>query len=441
MMQKAMKPRVGMLTLGCRVNQYESEAIAEGFTTLGFSLFSFEDSCDIYVINTCAVTKESERKSRQMIRRALRKKEKASREGRSVLVVVCGCYAQQYHQQGYAFPDFEGVSFLSGNVGKDKIASSIARMWEEGLETPINVLQGMAGVAYDPLFIRRSEKVRAFVKIQDGCNSFCTYCIVPYLRGRVRSRKKEEILREVENLVENGAGEIVLTGIETGAYGTEENRRHLPLLELVQAVSRIPGVHRISFGSLKPDVFTESFTEALSRCHGILPHFHLSVQNGSDPVLKAMGRRYTIGQVNEILARIRTYFPRVTFSADMIVGFPGETEEDFQNTLHFIKEAGFLHVHIFPYSQREGTAAAKYAHQIAPIIKKQRAAMLAEEAKRAARGIKHTFEGQSFSLLIESMDPTHVVGHTENNLEMKIPRHPEDRGGGMRTVNYTHQNR
>ncbi len=428
--------RVGILTLGCRVNQYESEAIAEGFTALGFSLCAFEDDCDIYLIHTCAVTAESERKSKQMIRRALRRREEAACKGKRVLVAVCGCYPQRIAKGKEENLPFEGVAYLTGNTNKSRMAEEVAKLWWSGNDQSVVAVESMTGARYDEMKVAVSPKTRAFVKIEDGCNSFCTYCIVPYLRGRVRSRGKAEILSEVEALVASGAGEIYLTGIETAAYGAEEKAGMEPFLSLVRSVAAIPGCHRLGFGSLKPDVFTDEFIQLVTSTKVILPHFHLSIQHGADAVLERMGRSYTASQVLDVLARVRKENSRVTFSADLIVGFPGETDEDFFDMEKFIKSAGLLHAHIFPYSPREGTAAAKFDHQVAPEIKRRRMEELQKTANAVAREIAASFDGQTFDLLIETLDQNYARGHTENNLEMKIPRQPNDRVGGIRTVVY-----
>lgn len=427
---------MGILTLGCRVNQFESEAIAEGFTALGFSLCAFDDVCDIYLIHTCAVTAESERKSRQMIRRALRRRDEGKRAGKKVIVAVVGCYPQRLKNSDDETCFSDGVSYIAGNAKKSRIVKDVVALWENDRKETVVVLSGMADVGYDEMPVSVSRKAKAFVKIEDGCDSFCTYCIVPYLRGRVRSRDKDAILSDVRALLHSGAGEIYLTGIETAAYGAEQRKGLAPFLSLIREVCAIPGLRRLGFGSLKPNVFTEEFVSALSEQKEILPHFHLSIQHGSDTVLKRMRRTYTARDVLDAIDRVRRAIPRVTFSADLIVGFPGESDEEFEEMVEFVKKAGLLHAHIFPYSPREGTVAATFDGQIPKEIKSARVEKLTSVAKDISKNIEKSFDGQTFSLLLETMDEKFVSGHTENNLEMKIPRRPEDREGDVRCVVY-----
>ncbi|MBR2616049.1 MAG: tRNA (N(6)-L-threonylcarbamoyladenosine(37)-C(2))-methylthiotransferase MtaB [Clostridia bacterium] len=408
--------KVAFLTLGCRVNQYETQAVREALLEKGFQEGDFDEVCDAYVINTCAVTAESERKGRQMIRRALRMKEKNP----DAVVCACGCFSQG---KGGADPIFDEVDVLTGNTGKSRLATVIATL----SDTPKNerervvLLEDIARPrAYEPLCLSRSHNARAFIKIQDGCNSFCTYCYVPLVRGRVRSRRSDEILAEARRLGENGYREVVLTGIETGAYG-EDLATDDSLLSLVEALQEIPSIERIRFGSLKPSIFTEAFCTRLSRVKKVLPHFHLSLQSGSDRILRAMGRRYSRREEEEAVRAIEHAFPDAGLSADLICGFPGETEEDFRETLSLVDSARLLHTHIFPYSPREGTRAAAFSDQVDQDTKRERAARLLEKAKESSLAFAEKRVGREYRVLCERIRHGYALGYTENFIYTETP--------------------
>lgn len=403
------------LTLGCRVNQYETQAIREKLLAAGLKEVSFDEKSDVYVVNTCAVTGESARKSRQMIRRALRRKE----EDPDVLVCAAGCYTQGEREH----PDelLREVDLLFGTSDKSRIPEAILQLLADRKQSVQNHLRDVSHErVYDPMEVSGSVNARAFLKIEDGCNSFCSYCYVPLVRGRVRSRPEEEILAEAQRLCDNGYREIVLTGIETGAYGEDRGERDA-LAVLAAKVSMIPALKRIRFGSLKPTVLTENFLSALSGTEKIMPHFHLSLQSGSDRVLSAMRRRYDRRDEEEAIERIRRYYPDAGLSADLIVGFPGETESDFLETDALISHAGLLHSHIFPYSQRRGTPAADMCDQLPAPVKKDRAARLLKTAKSASLRFAEERQGRRYSVLCEKCVDGYAYGYTENFIYTRTP--------------------
>ncbi len=410
--------KVSFLTLGCRVNQYETQCIREGLFALGFEEASAEDACDLYLVNTCAVTGESVRKDKQMIRRILRKKE----ENPTAVVCVCGCYPQGAIED----PFLADVDVLAGNTRKGDLAPLLAVL----CDTPVPLREKLdlredisKNRPYENLCLSRSHNARAFVKIEDGCNSFCSYCYVPLVRGRVRSRSAEDVEREVVALSRNGYREVVLTGIETGAWGTDFDKK-ASLCDLVERVSEISGVDRIRFGSLKPSLFTDSFCRRLSALPKVLPHFHLSLQSGSTRVLSLMGRRYDRSQEEAAIENIYRFFPDAGLSADLICGFPGEREEDFADSVSLVQKARLLHTHIFPFSPREGTRAATMADQIKPEVKKERCAALSEVAKVCARSFAKKRAGKEYRVLCERIRDGVMTGYTDNfiHTETKVPK-------------------
>lgn len=419
--------KAAFLTLGCRVNQYETQVIAEALEPFGFAKAPFEETCDLYVINTCAVTGESERKGRQVLRRALRQKEKNP----AAVVCVCGCFSQ-----GVEDPIFSEVDVVTGNTGKGSLAPLLAKL----CDTPVNAREKMdlrkeisKVKEYEAMSLCRSHNARAFVKIQDGCNSFCTYCFVPYVRGRVRSRPADEIEKEVRRLAENGYREVVLTGIETGAYGQEKEGEG-SLVSLVERLHSVEGIERIRFGSLKPSIFTEEFLSRLSALPKVMPYFHLSLQSGSDAVLSAMGRKYGRREEEEAIEAIYRYFPDAGLSADLIVGFPGEREEDFSESVSLVENSRLLHSHIFPFSPRKGTRAATFEDSVSPEEKKRRAAFLLEKAKASSEAFAKEREGKNYRVLCERIRDGFAFGYTENFIYTKTPVDPEIRVGEIFSV-------
>ncbi len=405
-------------TLGCRVNQYETQAIREALLKEGFEEKSFDEPCGVYLVNTCAVTEESEKKSKKLLRRALRFRE-ADPEA---VVCVCGCFSQGAGED----PVFSKVDLIAGNTEKSRLAAHLARLFEtpshlrERVDLRCDIAKPMP---YEPMQVSRSHNARAFVKIEDGCNSFCSYCYVPLVRGRVRSRGIEEVCREVSRLAENGYREIVLTGIETGAWG-EDLGEGQSLATLVERVCQTEGIERIRFGSLKPTVFTPEFCHRLSELPKVMPHFHLSLQSGSTAVLSAMRRRYDREAEEIAIDTIYRYFPDAGLSADLICGFPGEREEDFLDTVSLVKKARLLHTHIFPFSPRKGTLAYKMKETVSQEEKKERCAHLLQIAKESSLDFAAARQGREYSVLCERIRDGFALGYTENFMYTKTPVTP-----------------
>ncbi len=367
-----MKRRAALHNLGCKVNSYELESMQQMLEKAGYEIVPFEPGADLYLINTCTVTNIADRKSRQMLH-------KAKKMNPDALVVATGCYAQA---QGKDLEKDEAIDLVIGNNKKLELVDLLEAEWKqreagtEGAELPEAVQESVIDISgsreYEELEIDRTEEhTRAFIKVQDGCNQFCTYCIIPFARGRVRSRKKEDVIRETERLSAAGCKEVVLTGIHLSSYGVdleeEEN-----LLSLIRAVHQVEGIRRIRLGSLEPGIVTEEFARALAELPKVCPHFHLSLQSGCDRTLKAMNRRYTSGEYRERCRILRQYLDDPALTTDVITGFPGETEEDFEASAAFVDEMDFFETHIFPYSRREGTRAASYPDQLPESVKKER---------------------------------------------------------------------
>ena len=397
--EKRMKASV--FTLGCRVNQYESDAVAEMLAGVGFEIVPFGEECDITVINTCTVTAESD------IRRAM----SFSPGG---AVIVTGCYAQIAAEGALS----AGAAAVVGNGEKSKIAD-IALSLVNG-ERNIKCVGDIMKAPYDKVSVSKPTRARAYIKIEDGCENRCAYCIIPKARGGVRSRPVSNVLEEISAIAKKGYSEVILTGIETASYGRDLNE--IGLSELLLEVDRIDGIERITMGSLEPTVMNEAFVENLTRVKGLLPHFHLSIQSGCTRTLNRMRRKYTAEKALSAIERVRARIPDATFSADVIVGFPGETDEDFSETVEFCKKARFLHLHIFPYSKREGTEAAEMPGQIPEPVKKERAAALARVGEKIQSEILDRYvelhgEADPVFVLCEMHRNGITNGHTEHFIE------------------------
>jgi len=408
--------KVSIITLGCRVNQYESDGLAEKLAEMGFEIVSPGEKADYTIVNTCTVTGESDRKSRQMIRRAAAES----------AVLVTGCYAQVAGREAAEIP---GVVYVCGNGEKSRIPAVLAAL-DAGEPVEKLVVTDVQTAGYDPLCRHIPKRYRSFIKIEDGCENRCAYCIIPSARGRVRSRTREEILAEAAALAEAGSVEVILTGIETASYGMDfsgekRERYGMALAGLLADVDAVPGVERISMGSLEPAVMSEPFVEALAGMKHLLPHFHLSVQSGSSSVLRRMRRRYTAEMALEAMARVRRAIPEATFSADVIVGFPGETEEEAAETMAFVREARFLHLHIFPYSKRAGTEAAVMPGQVPENMKKARLKALEDlqAGLRLEMLEKYVTDHRDVPVyvLVEQTRDGIANGHSEHYVEIDIP--------------------
>lgn len=360
-----MMRSVGLYTLGCKVSQYETEAIGEAFEARGFKVMPFEEVCDAYVINTCTVTAESDRKSRQIVRRAVAKNPDA-------VISVVGCYSQRSPEE---LLKIEGVDIVLGTDKKLDVVGRVEFMLENPCEKSYCSVADLDKVSFEPMTITKAPRTRAYVKIEDGCESRCTYCAISSARGRVRSKLPEDVIREVEGLYRGGTREIVLTGIETGSYGKDFDF-HYGLGDLILELDRRHSCERIRLGSLAPELIGKSFVDKVKGAKILAPHFHLSIQSGSDSVLRAMKRRYSRAMALANINYIKQSIPGACFTTDLMVGFPGESEEDFLETVSFVKEAGFIDAHVFSYSKRRGTPAAAYDGQIDESEKRSRSARL-----------------------------------------------------------------
>ena len=402
-----------IFTLGCKVNQYESEAIAEALIREGICVLPPTEICDAYIINTCTVTAESDRKARQFIRRAIARNPYA-------VIVVTGCLAQTSPESLCAIA---GVHAVVGNAEKMQAAALTVRLLRETDRPtePLCKVPTLENAPFEPMAITTFERTRAYVKIEDGCESRCTYCIIPDARGPIRSKPLDDVLREVRTLTEGGCREVVLTGIETASWG-----RDLPegdLASLLCEVDRIEGIGRVRLGSLDPSLIRPAFVEAIASLSSLAPHFHLSLQSGSSRVLASMKRKYNAEQAMRAMDLLREHIPNVQFTTDVIVGFPGETEEDFLQTLDFVKRARFLGVHVFPYSKRSGTPAATMKDQISTEEKTRRLHILTDAVRRIRTELlQEAALGEPVvSVLFESMENGYAFGHTDNFLEVAVP--------------------
>ena len=403
--------KIGILTLGCRVNQYESEAIAEGLKNKGYEVGELDGSADMCIINTCTVTAESDSKCRKAIRRALRM---------NIPVAVIGCFVQG---AGENEEELERVNYISGNRKKMEVVELADRIMSG---ERFDRRASLSGAEYEDTPISSRRYVKAYVKIEDGCNNFCTYCYVPFVRGRVRSRNEESIITEVKRLQDSGLREIILTGIETSAYG-EDREEGEPLCELVERIARECPVERLRFGSLNPSFFTPQRLERFAKA-GVMPHYHLSVQSASTDVLRSMRRNYTSEELYRAAEDIRRYFPDANLSCDMICGFPGETDDDFAESMRFIKDASVLHTHIFPYSDRNGTLASRMTNKVNDFVKHERARKMTALANEVHNGIILSNEGKEYKVLVEFFKGDTALGYTENYINLKFPRGRLEKG-------------
>ena len=407
------KKTVGIYTLGCKVNQYESEAIAELLAKEGFEICSPAEPCDAYLINTCTVTAESDRKARQFIRRAIAKNPEA-------VVVVTGCLAQTSAEMIAAI---DGVDAVVGNTKKLFAAEELCRLVREGkkAKSPAVSVEPIEDACFENMQICSFERTRAYIKIEDGCESRCTYCIIPLARGKIRSKAPEDVLAEVRTLTESGCREIVLTGIETASYGKDLG--NIDLATLLEQIDKIEGIGRVRLGSLDPSLIRPDFVGKIAKLSSLAPHFHLSLQSGSSRTLAAMKRKYNAEQAMRAIELLREAIPNVKFTTDVIVGFPGETEEDFRDTAEFLRNARFLMVHIFPYSKRKGTPAATMPNQIPDEIKRRRLHELEAIAEHTRRVLlEETIALQDVTtVLFETYENGIAYGHTADFLEVAVP--------------------
>ena len=411
---------VAFLTLGCKVNAYETESIKEMFKNNGYEIKQFNEVADIYIVNTCTVTNIADRKSRQMLHRAKKLNPEA-------VVVAVGCYVQAPQSK---LEDDDLVDILVGTRGKSSVLSLVEEYIRSNKTRDFkhNVIKSgeeNKDWTYDSGEVNAGGgKNRANIKIQDGCDQFCTYCIIPFVRGRIRSRDMEGIVEETDRLVKAGFREMVLTGIHIGSYGRDidgESR----MLELLTELNKVEGDFRIRLGSVEPRLITEEFLEGLVKLKKVCPHFHLSLQSGSTTVLKRMNRHYSAEEYLNSVKLLKKYYDRPGITTDIIVGFPGETDEEFEETVAFVKEVGFLKVHVFPYSKRDGTYAAKMNEQIAPEIKKERENILIKVCEEVSEKYLESFNGDMEQVLLEEEikgREDYIMAHSSRYIEVAVPK-------------------
>ena len=397
-----------IITLGCKVNTYESESMAQQLDENGYSLASDNDSVDLVVINTCTVTSTSDQKSRQMIRKAIKTYPGAK-------ILVTGCYSQM---SGEFISTIEGVDVVIGNTKKGNIIELLTKK-EEISSVLVDIQPGRTIKEYEEMKVTSyHENTRAYLKIQDGCNNFCSYCVIPYARGPLRSRNKDDVLNEAKELVSKGFKEIVLTGIHTAAYG--EDFENYSFFDLLCDLVKIEGIKRIRISSIEETEITDDIIKLVFTNEKVVNHFHIPLQSGCDTVLKRMNRKYDTQQFYDKILKIREVVDDVAITADVIVGFPQETEEEFEKTYEFIKKVGFAELHVFPYSMRSGTPAARMSGQVDPKIKKERVHKLLELNKELASKYANGFQDRELDVLFETYDEKtgYVTGHTTNYLKV-----------------------
>lgn len=391
---------VAFHTLGCKVNQYDSEAMLELFEAAGYAPGKFNEKCDVYVINTCTVTGTGDKKSLQAVRRAQRINPAAA-------IIVCGCLAQR---DGEKLLKETGATVVIGNARRNEVVSLLHQAQAEN--TQICAVTDVTRAAYEPLFITRHEgKTRAVLKIQEGCDRFCAYCIIPYVRGGIRSRAVEDVVREAACLAESGYREVVLTGIHLTSYGRDLKNGHT-LLTVIEALHAIPGIERIRLGSLEPVIANEAFACALSKLPKVCPQFHLALQSGCDSVLKRMRRRYDTAAYRESVHALRRYFPDCALTTDVLCGFPGETQEEHAQTVAFCREMGFARMHVFPYSEREGTLAANMPGAVPRHVREDRARELIALGNQMAEDYRKSQLGTVRKVLFETEKAGKCFGYT-----------------------------
>ena len=400
--------KIAFYTLGCKVNQYETQALEQLFVQRGHTPVSFEDEADVYIINTCTVTAVSDKKSRQIIRRA-------RKTAPDAVIAVCGCYPQTHPED----MDALGVDLISGTGDRLGFVELTEQTFRE--RKPINVLDdAMKRLDFEVLPAGGLEgRTRAMLKVEDGCVNFCSYCIIPYARGRIRSLPLNEAVEQTRDLVQQGYREIVLTGIEISSWG-HDLRDGSSLIDLIEAVCAAAPDCRIRLGSLEPRTITEEFCLRGAKLTNLCPHFHLSMQSGCDSVLKRMNRKYDTTRYLESVTLLRRYFHRPAITTDLIVGFPGETEEEFVQTLDFIQKCAFSAMHVFPYSKRPGTPAASMPGQVLNAVKEERAHRAAEIAGQMERDYLAQFVGQTIPVLFEEEKDGLWRGHTPNYIPVAV---------------------
>lgn len=402
-------------TLGCKVNQYETESIKKIFLDKGIEIVNFEEAADVYIVNTCTVTSIADRKTRNILRRA-------KKQNKYAILAATGCYAQTDAEE---LKNIEEIDIISGNIEKSELYNIIEKFIAEKEKQNKNKFQYVKNIYSEEIYHELDfsvyrEMTRAYIKIQDGCNNYCTYCKIPYARGKNRSRSLENILKEVEILEKEGFKEIILIGINLGAYGEDLNSEDIGIEDVIEKISEKEGIKRIRLGSVYPDKLTEKFIKILEKNKKVMPHLHISLQSGDDKILKDMGRQYNTQYVKERLNYIREKVPDILFTGDIITGFPGETKENFQNTYNFLKEISFSDLHIFKYSERKNTKAASFKMKVSPNEKNKRAELLEKLRDEMYNEVRKKFIGKDCFVLIEEVNEGEGLGYTENYLKAKV---------------------
>ena len=415
-----MKKTVSFYTLGCKVNQYETNAMEQQFIKNNYEIVENTQKADIYIINTCTVTNMAERKSRQMLRRV-------KEINPSAVLVVCGCYAQVAKNELEQIPE---IDIILGINEKNEIVQIVENYMEKMAEQNKKSQEAeIDDVSKQKEFldfgdVTYTEKNRAVVKVQDGCNMFCSYCIIPYARGRIRSRKIESVVSEIKKIAKEEIKEVVITGIHVASYGkdfdNENTSKKIRLIDLLEAINKIDGIDRIRLSSLEPTIVDEEFATRLSKLDKICDHFHLSLQSGCDETLKRMNRKYTTQIYRDAVATLRKYYPEASFTTDVIVGFPDETDEEFAKTYEFLKEIDFYRLHVFKYSPRRGTVAEKMPNQIDGNKKEERSNKLIELSNSTENKHNQSYIGKTVKVLFEEFEDGFFKGHTTNYMMVKV---------------------
>lgn len=412
--------RIAFLTLGCKVNSYETERMKKLFEDAGHMIVAFEEKADVYIVNTCTVTNIADRKSRKMLHRA-------KRLNPDSLIVAAGCYVDSAEKKG---EKDESVDLFISNKNKSEIVDIVSRkVQEKGIKNIFwheNNLKALRSEA-----VMKQEHTRAYIKVQNGCNQYCTYCIIPYVRGELKSKSVPDVIGEVEEFAANGVQEVVITGIHVSSYGVDTNKsgdfvamEGRPLLELLEAVSHVEGIERIRLSSLEPRIISENFAKRLAHIPQLCPHFHLSLQSGCDSVLKRMNRHYTTEEYLDKLKILRKYFKNPAVTTDIIVGFPGETDEEFKTTCNFAEKAMFAQIHVFKYSRRYGTIADKMDGQIEENVKSQRSDILLKLEKELEKQYQKIASGEYEEVLLEEVTDInggkYIVGYNERYIRIAV---------------------
>ena len=395
--------KVAFITLGCKVNQYETNGMAQKLMS-NYEIVEPTEVADIYIVNTCSVTNMADRKSRQMLRRC-------KELNKNAIVIAVGCYVDTAKEE---IEKIEEVDLVLANYQKRDIEKHI-ESFIEGKKLDDKAIESYF---YDFGEVTYTEKTRATIKVQDGCNSFCSYCIIPYARGRICSRKPESVLNEIEKISQNGIKEVVITGIQVSSYG-QDFENNYKLIDLLEDINKIEGIQRIRLGSLSPTLITDEFCERLGKIEKLCHHFHLSLQSGCDKTLKEMNRKYTTADFEKVVSRLRNLYEDVILTTDIIVGFPNETNEDFKTTYEFLKKVKFYKMHIFKYSPRRGTVASKMKNQVPGNIKEERSKKLIELSNSNEKEYLKSYVGKEVEVLFEEKEEEFLKGHTANYIMVK----------------------